>query len=40
LQFDGSAAVRLGGNVQARITNDDPNNRQLQLADGTMVRVG
>lgn len=36
LQFDGSTAVRLGGNVQARITNDDPNNRQLQLADGTV----
>jgi hypothetical protein len=39
LQFDGSTAIRLGGNVQARITNDDPNNRQLQLADGT-VEVG
>jgi hypothetical protein len=39
LQFDGATAVRLGGNVQARITNDDPNNRQLQLADGT-VEVG
>jgi hypothetical protein len=37
LQFDGSTAVRMGGNVQARITNDDPNNRQLQLADGTIV---
>src|SRR5579862_6650445 len=36
LQFDGSTAVRLGGNVQARITNDDPNNRQIQLADGTI----
>ena len=36
LQFDGSTAVRLGGNVQARITSDDPNNRQLQLADGTI----
>jgi hypothetical protein len=39
LQFNGAAAVRLGGNVQARITNDDPNNRQLQLADGT-IEVG
>ncbi|HEY6487258.1 MAG TPA: DUF6600 domain-containing protein [Candidatus Cybelea sp.] len=39
LQFDGYTAVRLGGNVQARITNDDPNNRQLQLADGT-IEVG
>src|SRR5579862_1605872 len=39
LQFDGSTAVRLGGNVQARITNDDPNNRQMQLADGT-VEIG
>jgi len=36
LQFDGSTAIRLGGNVQARITNDDPNNRQLQVADGTL----
>ncbi|HEY2474292.1 MAG TPA: DUF6600 domain-containing protein, partial [Candidatus Cybelea sp.] len=39
LQFDGYTAVRLGGNVQARITNDDPNNRALQLADGT-IEVG
>lgn len=39
LQFNGAAAVRLGGNVQARITNDDPNNRQVQLADGT-IEVG
>jgi hypothetical protein len=36
LQFDGSSAIRLGGNVQARITNDDPHSRQLQLADGTI----
>jgi hypothetical protein len=44
LQFDGFTAVRLGGNVQARITNNDPNNRQMQLADGTaeigLVRGG
>ena len=39
LQFDGETAVRLGGNVQARITNNDPSNRSLQLADGT-VEVG
>src|SRR5579863_308945 len=39
LQFDGETAVRLGGNVQARITDNDPNNRALQLADGT-VEVG
>ncbi|MBV8531410.1 MAG: FecR domain-containing protein [Candidatus Eremiobacteraeota bacterium] len=39
LQFDGATAVRLGGNVQARITNNDRNNRQLQLADGT-IEVG
>ncbi|MGA8576455.1 MAG: DUF6600 domain-containing protein [Candidatus Cybelea sp.] len=39
LQFDGSTAVRLGGNVQARITSDDRDNRQLQVADGT-VEVG
>jgi len=36
VQFDGSSAVRLGGNVQARITANDRNNRQLQLADGTL----
>ncbi|MBV9700591.1 MAG: FecR domain-containing protein [Candidatus Eremiobacteraeota bacterium] len=35
VQFDGMTAVRLGGNVQARITNNDPNNRAMQLADGT-----
>ena len=39
LQFDGYTAVRLGGNVQARITNNDPNNRRMQLADGT-IEVG
>ena len=39
LQFDGYTAIRLGGNVQARITNNDPNNRQMQLADGT-VEIG
>jgi len=39
LQFDGETAVRLGGSVQARITDNDPNNRALQLADGT-VEVG
>jgi FecR protein len=36
VQLDGYSAVRLGGNVQARITANDPNNRQLQLADGTV----
>jgi hypothetical protein len=36
VQLDGTAAVRLGGGVQARITANDPNNRQLQLADGTI----
>ncbi|MGC2651538.1 MAG: DUF6600 domain-containing protein [Candidatus Cybelea sp.] len=39
LQFDGETAVRLGGNVQARITDNDPNNRAIQLADGT-VEIG
>jgi hypothetical protein len=39
LQFDGETAVRLGGNVQARVTDNNPNNRALQLADGT-VEVG
>jgi hypothetical protein len=37
LQFDGYTAVRLGGNVQARIVSDGPN--RLQLADGT-VEIG
>ncbi len=37
VQFDGGSAVRLGGNVQARITDNDPNNRRMQLADGTIV---
>ncbi len=36
LQFDGYSAVRLAGNVQARLTSNDPNNRQMQLADGTV----
>ncbi len=44
VQFDGVTAVRLGGNVQARVTNNDPNSRRMQLADGTievgMVRSG
>src|SRR6516165_9608060 len=39
LQFDGYTAVRLGGNVQARIVSDDPNNRKVQLADGT-IEIG
>ena len=39
LQFDGYTAVRLGGNVQARITSNDPDNRKMQLADGT-VEIG
>ncbi len=39
VQFDGETAVRLGGNVQARVTDNDPNNRRMQLADGT-VEVG
>jgi hypothetical protein len=36
VQLDGTAAVRLGGNVQARITANDPNDRALQIADGTV----
>jgi hypothetical protein len=39
LQFDGYTAVRFGGNVQARITSNDPDNRRMQLADGT-VEIG
>ena len=34
VQYDGDTAIRFGANVQARVTNDDPNNRSLQLADG------
>ncbi|HLY03241.1 MAG TPA: DUF6600 domain-containing protein [Candidatus Cybelea sp.] len=44
LQFDGYTAVRLGEDVQARIVDDNPSDRNLQLADGTievgMVRDG
>ena len=36
VQYDGATAIRFGGNVQARVTNNDPNNRSLQLADGTI----
>jgi hypothetical protein len=39
LQLDGYTAVRVGGNVQVRITNNDASNRQMQLADGT-VEIG
>ncbi|MBV9263931.1 MAG: FecR domain-containing protein, partial [Candidatus Eremiobacteraeota bacterium] len=39
LQFDGYTAVRLGGNVQARVISGDADNRKLQLAEGT-VEVG
>ena len=35
LQFDGYTAIRLGGNAQARIVSNDPNDRRVQLADGT-----
>lgn len=35
VQFDGVTAVRLAGSVQARITTNEPNDRQMQLADGT-----
>ncbi len=37
LQFDGYTALRLGGNVQARIVSDGPN--RVQLADGT-IEIG
>lgn len=39
LQFDGYTAVRLGGNVQARIVGDGPNHEKVQLADGT-IEIG
>jgi hypothetical protein len=34
--FDGHSAVRLGENVQIRFSNIDPDNRQIQLAAGTV----
>ncbi len=34
--FDGRSAVRLGENVQIRLTSVDPANRQMQLAAGTV----
>src|ERR1700729_174357 len=37
VHLDGFSAVRLGGDVQARIITNDPNNLQLQLADCTVV---
>jgi hypothetical protein len=39
LQFDGYTAVRLAGSVQARIVSNDPSNRRVQLAAGT-IEVG
>jgi len=37
IQFDGATAVRLGSGVQLRFTHLDTTDRQLQLADGTIV---
>ncbi len=36
VQFDGMSTVRLGDNVQMRLTRIDPGNRQIQLAQGTI----
>ena len=36
LQFDGYTAVRLRGDLQARITSNDQDNRKMQLAVGTV----
>jgi hypothetical protein len=36
VQFDATAAVRLGANVQIRFTHLDANDRALQLAEGTI----
>jgi hypothetical protein len=37
IQFDGATAVRLGAGVQLRFTHIDTADRQLELADGTIV---
>jgi hypothetical protein len=39
LQFDGYTALRLTGSAQVRIVSNDPNNRKVQLAAGT-IEVG
>lgn len=36
VEFDGASMVRFGENVQARFSQIDPRNRQLQLAAGTI----
>ena len=36
VQFDEVSSVRLGDNVQMRFTKIDPNDRELQLAEGTV----
>src|SRR5579884_2191497 len=36
VQFDAVSSVRLGDNVQMRFTRIDPNDRELQLAEGTV----
>jgi hypothetical protein len=36
VQFDATSAVRLGANVQMRFTRLDANDRELQLAEGTI----
>jgi hypothetical protein len=36
IQFDGSSMVRLGDNVQMRFSTLDNDNRELQLAEGTI----
>jgi hypothetical protein len=36
VQFDADSAVRLGANVQMRFTHLDANDRELQLAEGTI----
>jgi hypothetical protein len=36
VQFDGGSSVRLGGDVQMRFVHIDPQNREMQLAQGTI----
>ena len=37
IQFDGTSMVRLGGDVEVRFTHLDRGNREMQLAQGTLV---
>ncbi len=36
VEFDPGTMVRLGGDVQMRLSKIDPNEREIQLAEGTI----